>query len=89
MVKNEKGELDRAGPFVASRHSCTRPNASVRKKAFHKYYAQFDAHKNTIAATLNGSVQRDVYYAKARNYQNCARSRRSFADNVPVASTTT
>ena len=43
---------------------CIRPSAAVRKEAFHAYYAQYAAHQNTIAAALNGSVQRDVYYAR-------------------------
>ena len=67
MVKNEKGELVELGhsAFSAFLHS---PSRKVRKEAFYKYYAQYDAHKNTIAASLNGSVQRDVYYARARGY---------------------
>ena len=44
----------------------------MRKEAFHTYYTQYDAHKNTLAAALNGSVQRDVYYAKARGLQERA-----------------
>lgn len=83
MVKNEKGEKVELGhsSFSAFLHS---PERRVRKEAFHKYYGQFDAHKNTIAATLNGSVQRDVYYAKARNFKS-ARESALFADNVPVS----
>jgi hypothetical protein len=46
---------------------------NVRKKAFHAYYTQYEAHKNTIAAALDGSVKRDVYYAKARNYGSADR----------------
>ena len=44
----------------------------MRKTAFHQYYPQFAAHENTLAATLAGSVQRDVYYAQARGYASCA-----------------
>ncbi len=55
----------------------------VRKNAFHQFYDQFSAHENTLAATLNGSVQKDVYYARARNYES-ALSKALFADDVPV-----
>ncbi len=83
LVKNEKGELVELGhsSFSAFLHS---PKRSVRKEAFHEYYKQFDAHKNTIAASLNGSVQRDVYYAKARGYESALKGA-LFADNVPVS----
>ncbi len=67
-IKNEKGEqveLSNA-TFSLSLHS---PKRAVRKAAFHQYYAQFKGHENTLAATLAGSIQRDVYYAKARNYE--------------------
>lgn len=82
LLKNEKGERVELGhsSFSAFLHS---PKRSVRKEAFHQYYAQFDAHKNTIAASLNGSVQRDVYYAKARGYQSAVQSA-LFHDNVPM-----
>jgi oligoendopeptidase F len=81
MVKNERGQLVELGhsSYSAFLHS---PDRSVRKEAFHEYYKQYEAHKNTIAATLNGSVQRDVYYAKARNYPSALDSA-LFADRVP------
>jgi len=83
FVKNEKGEsveLNNA-TFSAFLHS---PSRSVRKKAFHQYYHQFTAHENTFAATLAGSVQRDVYYAKARSYPS-AREASLFHDNMPTS----
>ena len=82
VLKNERDERVELGhsSFSAFLHSSKR---SVRKEAFHQYYAQFDAHKNTIAASLNGSVQRDVYYAKARGHQSAIQSA-LFHDNVPM-----
>ncbi len=82
-VKNERGERVELGhsSFSAFLHS---PERRVRKEAFHAYYAQYDAHKNSIAAALNGSVQRDVYYARARNFPS-AREASLFHDNVPVS----
>ena len=67
MVKDEKGRLIELShsSFSAFLHSPSRP---VRQEAFEKYYAQYDAHKNSIAAAYNASVQRDAYYAKARNH---------------------
>jgi oligoendopeptidase F len=83
MVQDEHGakiELSHSS-FSALLHS---PKREVRKAAFHQYYDVFNAHENTLAATLSGSVQRDVYYAKARGYES-ARSAALFPDNVPVA----
>ena len=59
------------------------PERSVRRKAFEQYYEQFSNHENTLAATLAGSIQRDVYYARARNYESSLQSA-LFPDNVPV-----
>jgi oligoendopeptidase F len=81
FVKNEKGEnveLSHAS-FSALLHSSSR---KVRENAFHQYYAQFKAHENTLAATLNSSILRDVYYAKARNYPSALDSA-LFPDVVP------
>jgi len=60
------------------------PERDVRKRAFHQYYLQFQAHENTLSATLAGSIHGDVYYAKAKNYQS-ARESSLFADNVPLS----
>ncbi|QOV88593.1 oligoendopeptidase F [Humisphaera borealis] len=82
-IKNEKGqkvELSHSS-FSAFLHS---PSRAVRKEAFHTYYAQFDAHKNTIAASLNGSVQRDVYYAKVRNHPSALEAA-LFPDRMPTS----
>jgi oligoendopeptidase F len=83
MMKNERGQLVELGhsSFSAFLHS---PDRRVRKTAFHTYYTQYEAHKNTIAASLNGSVQRDVYYARARNFKT-ARESALFSDNVPLS----
>jgi oligoendopeptidase F len=82
-IRNEKGELVELGhsSLSAFLHS---PNRAVRKRAFHAYYTQYNGHKNTIAAALNGSVQRDVYYAKARNHPSAIESA-LFSDRVPMS----
>ena len=81
MVRNEKGEKVELGhsSFSALLRS---PSRNVRKESFHKYYEQYDGHRNSLAAALNGSVQRDVYYAKARNFKSALDSA-LFGDNVP------
>jgi oligoendopeptidase F len=83
MVTDEHGaeiELSHSS-YSALLHS---PDRDVRKTAFQQYYGVFQAHENTLAATLNGSVQRDVYYAKARGYES-ARAAALFPDNVPAS----
>jgi oligoendopeptidase F len=82
-IKNEKGQRVELGhsSFSAFLHS---PSLAIRKSAFHTYYTQYSAHQHSLAAALNGSVQRDVYYAKARNYKS-AREAALFADNVPLS----
>ncbi len=80
MIEDEKGnkiELSNA-TFSQCLQSSKR---AVRKRAFHQYYDQFEAHQNTLAATLAGSVQADVYYAKVRGYKS-AIDRALFPDKV-------
>jgi oligoendopeptidase F len=82
-IENEKGELIELGhsSYSAFLHS---PNREVRRKAFHAFYVNYEAHKNSLTAALNGSAQRDVYYARARGHKS-ARDSALFADNVPVS----
>ena len=58
------------------------PVRDVRRRSFEQYYQQFEAHENTLAATLAGSIHRDVYYAKARDYSSSLEAA-LFPDNVP------
>src|SRR3954447_14246239 len=83
MCKNEKGESIELShsSFSSFLRSADR---NVRRKAFHQYYAQFQGHENSLAAAYSSSVQKDVYYAKARNHPS-AREASLFHDNVPVA----
>ena len=60
------------------------PKRAVRKEAFHRYYASMQAHENSLAATFNGSVLQDVYYARARNYPSALEAA-LFDDKVPSA----
>jgi oligoendopeptidase F len=83
LVRNEKGQLVELGhsSFSAFLHSAS---ASVRKQAFADYYDQYEKHRNTIAASLDASVQRDVYYARARKYPSALESA-LFHDKVPIS----
>ncbi len=58
------------------------PQRSVRKQAFHQFYAEHVDHQNSLAAALAGSIQKDVYYARARGYESSLQ-RALFPDNVP------
>jgi len=81
-IENDRGqqiELSHAS-FSALLHSPKRP---VRQQAFTQYYQAFAAHENTLAATLAGSIQRDVFYARARSFGS-SREAALFPDNVPV-----
>ncbi len=83
MVKDERGrsiELTQ-GSFRSFLES---PDRAVRKAAFNQFYAQYEAHANTLAAALNASVLQDVYYARARNYPSALEAS-LFSDKVPVA----
>lgn len=82
-VRNERGEQVELSNATFSQFLLS-PKRSVRRTAFEKYYAQFSAHENTLAATLNGSVQTDIYYARARGYPS-ALAAALFPDNVPQA----
>ena len=81
LVKNDRGqwiELSH-GSFSALLQS---PRRGVRKAAFEKLYRQYAAHQHTLAATLGGSIQRDVYYARARNYPSSLEAA-LFGDRMP------
>ncbi|MFM7413554.1 MAG: oligoendopeptidase F [Planctomycetota bacterium] len=60
------------------------PVPDVRRAAFHQYYAQYEAHANTLSATLSGSNERDVYSARVRKHPSAVEAA-LFADNVPLA----
>jgi oligoendopeptidase F len=82
-VKNESGqwvELSH-GSFSTLLHS---PSRNVRKAAFGQLYQQYAAYQHTLAATLQGSIQRDVYYARARNFPSSLEAA-LFPDRMPVS----
>ena len=81
-IRNEKGEtleLSHA-TFTTLLYS---PNRGVRKAAFQQYYRQYAAHRHTLASALGGSMQRDIYYARARKHPS-ALAAALFPDRVPA-----
>jgi len=82
-IKNDQGQLVELTNATLSTLLLS-PKRAVRKAAFHQYYDVFQAHENTLAATLGGSVHSDVYYAKARGYDSALHAS-LFPDNVPIS----
>ena len=78
--RKEQVELSNA-TFVTLLHDTSR---DVRQTAFHQYYAQYEAHANTLAAALSGSNERDVYAARVRHHASTVDAA-LFHDNVPIA----
>jgi oligoendopeptidase F len=83
MILDEKGverQLSQSsyGSFMVKR------DPELRKRAWHQFYAEFDAHKFTVASTLASSIKADVFRARARNYPS-ARENALFYDDVPVS----
>ncbi|MEM7476898.1 MAG: oligoendopeptidase F [Planctomycetota bacterium] len=80
-LENENGQVCELTNATFSQFLIS-PKRDVRKKAFHQYYEEFQAHENTLAATLAGSIHGDVYYARARRYESSLDAA-LFPDNVP------
>ena len=83
VIKDHTGqkiELSHA-TFSALLHGSKR---AVRKQAFEQYYKAFEDHAHTIAATLEASIQKDVYYAKAKKFSS-AREMALFDEFIPVS----
>lgn len=60
------------------------PDRTLREKAYKQFYQVFDAHKHTLARLYEGSVKKDIFRSKVRNYPS-AREAALFPDNVPVS----
>ena len=56
----------------------------LRKRAFRQFYAEFQDHQYTLAASLAYSVKADVFHARARHYSSALEAA-LFPDDVPVA----
>ena len=56
----------------------------LRKRAFHKFYAEFEDHQFTLASALSYSVKADVFRARARKHPSALEAS-LFRDDVRVA----
>ncbi len=81
-IKTKDGEL----PLSQTTYSSflINPDREVRKTTYNQLYAAFDNHKNTITTLYAGSVNQDVYKARARGY-NSSIEKALFPDKVPVS----
>lgn len=77
------GEKEEATPLTHGNFVTflARRDRTLREAAFRQYYKVYDAHKHSISATLAASVKKDLFLARARNFDS-ARQAALFADNV-------
>ncbi|ALS28988.1 oligopeptidase PepB [Paenibacillus sp. 32O-W] len=80
-VKNEQGEEVELthGRYIQFLES---KNRDVRAGAFKAMYETYGKLKNTIAATLNANVTKNIFYAKARKYPSVLEMS-LYGDNIP------
>lgn len=79
-VANEEGEEIELshGRYIQFMESKDR---TVREAAFKAMYSTYSKLKNTLAATLNANVTKNVFYSRARNYPS-ALEMSLFGDNI-------
>src|SRR6266576_7009775 len=79
-------ETGREAPLTQSSFSSflVKRDHELRKRAFHQFYAEFQDHEYTLAASLAYSVKADVFRARARHYSSALEAA-LFPDDVPVA----
>jgi len=82
-IKDENGEeveltKARYSRFIES------GDRELRKRAFETFYGVYNGYENTLAALLGGIVKRDIFYAKARNYESALAAALD-GDNIPPA----
>ena len=78
-------ETGRERPLTQSSFSSflVKRDHELRKRAFHQFYAEFQDHQYTLAASLAYSVKADVFRAGARNYSSALEAA-LFPDDVSV-----
>jgi oligoendopeptidase F len=78
-------ETGRATPLTQSSFSSflVKRDPELRKCAFHQFYAEFQDHQYTLAASLAYSVKADIFRARARHYSSAIQAA-LFPDDVPV-----
>jgi len=58
------------------------PERDLRRRAYERYYAQYNQYKTTLAVLYEGSVQLDRYAARVRNHAS-SRAMALFPDDMP------
>ncbi len=58
-------------------------NRQVRKDAADAYNQTYLGYINTLGATLSGSINKDIFYARAEKYNSCLEAS-LFPNNIPV-----
>src|SRR5882762_6415821 len=78
-------ETGRERPLTQSSYSSflIKRDHELRKRAFHQFYAEFQAHQYTLAASLAYSAKADVFRARARHYPSALEAA-LFPDDVPA-----
>ncbi len=82
LVKDESGseiELTKSN-FIVFMKS---PDRKVRENAFRTMYMTYNQWINTLAASLSAVVKRDIFYARARNYDSALEAALD-SDNIPL-----
>src|SRR3989475_10634853 len=79
-------ETGRETPLTQSSFSSflVKRDAQLRKRAFLQFYAEFQDHQYTLAASLAYSVKADVFRARARRYSSALEAA-LFPDDVSVS----
>jgi oligoendopeptidase F len=79
-------ETGREKPLTQSSFSSflVKRDHELRKRAFHQFYAEFQDHQYTLAASLAYSVKADIFRARARHYSSALEAA-LFPDDIPVA----
>ena len=82
-IKDEQGRITqlsegRYRTFIMS------PDRNVRQDAFQKLFATYAQYRNTFAATLGGTVKKNIFYASSRKYDSAIAAALE-SDNVPVS----
>ncbi len=82
-IKDEKGKSvhlseGRYRTFIMS------ADRRVRQEAFQKLFSTYNQYRNTWAATLGGSVKKNIFYASARKYDSALAAALE-SENVPVS----
>jgi len=81
-VKGKKGKRHEIthSSFAALLES---PDRKLRKRAFHKFYAGYESHKNTVSSTLAASIGQDIFCARSRGFSSSLETA-LFYKNIPV-----